>query len=278
MIPVLFQGLLDDAAVFPPGLMPLPGAVPAHARHRAAPYRDLVGPLILAAPALAELGALLGDAPDVRLDLTVTAPGGPAQLPAALATVAGLPVRLRGLEVALPDALTPAEFFAALHQVPDVPVFAEVPRDERRAEVIATCAKTGHGAKFRTGGTRADMYPDEAELAADIRAVVDAGVPFKATAGLHHAIRNTDPQTGFEQHGFLNLLLATAAALSGAPDDELVSVLANRDSGQIAARVSAMDDSVRQSFRCFGTCSIIEPLAELVDLGLVSGAVLAEQE
>jgi len=31
-------------------------------------------------------------------------------------------------------------------------------------------------------------------------------VLFKSTAGLHHAPRNADPPTGFEQHGFRNLL------------------------------------------------------------------------
>ncbi|WP_373300069.1 hypothetical protein [Amycolatopsis acidiphila] len=40
------------------------------------------------------------------------------------------------LEVAVPEAMPPAEFFAALEPV-DVPVFVGVPRDERRAEVLA---------------------------------------------------------------------------------------------------------------------------------------------
>jgi hypothetical protein len=38
------------------------------------------------------------------------------------------------------------------------------------------------------------------ERLAAIAAVVAAGVSFKPTAGLHHALRNTDPETGFEQH------------------------------------------------------------------------------
>ncbi|GAA1954778.1 hypothetical protein [Amycolatopsis minnesotensis] len=270
----LFAGFFDDAAVFPPGSKPLPDAVPDHAGHRSAGYHELVGPLILAAPALADLGSLVRE----PLEIAVTAPGGPAQLPDALARAADLPVRLSGLEVAVPAELSVPEFFGALDGAGDVPVFVEVPRDARRAEVIATCAKTGHHAKFRTGGVKAELYPDEAELAAAIAAVVAAGVPFKATAGLHHALRNTDPVTGFEQHGFLNVLVATAAARDGASGAELVPLLAERDGAVVARRVSEVDAGARESFRSFGTCSIIEPVTEVVGLGLVPASVLGEGE
>lgn len=47
----IFAGFFDDAAVFPPGSKPLPQAVPDHLGHRSAGYGDLVGPLVLAAPA-----------------------------------------------------------------------------------------------------------------------------------------------------------------------------------------------------------------------------------
>src|SRR5699024_3025719 len=90
----------------------------------------------------------------------------------------------------------------------DVPSYVEIPRDSRRQEFIDGLAGSTVSAKFRTGGTSADKYPDEHELAAAIHTVIDASVAFKATAGMHHAIRNTDPDTGFEQHGFLNVLLA----------------------------------------------------------------------
>ena len=49
-------------------------------------------------------------------------------------------------------------------------------------------ASTRYQAKFRTGWMSAEQYPDDAGPASAIRAVVDAGVPFKATAGLHHAV------------------------------------------------------------------------------------------
>ena len=161
-------------------------------------------------------------------------------------------------------------------------VFVEIPRDERRPEIIAALPGTRYKAKFRTGGVKAELYPDEAELAAAIKAVVDARVPYKATAGLHHAIRNTDPQTGFEQHGFLNLLLATEAALNGAEEAELIRRLADRDGAAIAERVAALDPdqvtAVRAAFRSFGTCSISDPLTELVELGLLPTSCLPTYE
>ena len=45
-VPEFARALLDDAAMFPPGLAPLAEAVPAHRRHESAPYAGLVGPLV----------------------------------------------------------------------------------------------------------------------------------------------------------------------------------------------------------------------------------------
>lgn len=261
MIPALFAGLCDDAAVFPPGLAPLPDAVTAHDVYAKTWYADLVGPLVLAAPALDALGDLLG-ARETPLPVAVTLPAGPAQLPGVLEAAAHLPVDLQALEVAVPAGMGPDEVLDAVSAA-TAPVYVEVPRDDRRVPLLKALAGTGHRAKFRTGGVRADLYPDEAELAASIRAAVEAGVPFKATAGLHHALRNTDPETGFEQHGFLNLLLAAAAP------GQAETLLAERDGAVVAARVRELDADVRARFTSFGTCSISDPLTELAGLGLL---------
>ncbi len=283
--PAFAKGLCDDAAIFPPGLAPLAEAVPAHVRHVNSPYAELVGPLVVSAAALEELAGLVPVDGGDRLDLTVTVPDGPSAVPDVLTTVAALPVELRALEVPVPAPLGAAELVEALEKadIDDaVEVFVEIPRDERRPEIIAALPGTRYKAKFRTGGVKAELYPDEAELAAAIKAVVDARVPYKATAGLHHAIRNTDPQTGFEQHGFLNLLLATEAALNGAEEAELIRRLADRDGAAIAERVAALDPdqvtAVRAAFRSFGTCSISDPLTELVELGLLPTSCLPTYE
>ncbi|OXM47286.1 hypothetical protein CFP71_35710 [Amycolatopsis thailandensis] len=267
-IPALFAGLCDDAAVFPPGLAPLPDAVAAHDEHVSAWYAGLVGPLVVAATALGELAEVLGDR-EAPLPIAVTLPGGPAQLDGALKAVATLPVKLDALEIAVPDEMGPDEVVDAISVV-TAPVFVEIPRDGRRLRLLAALSGTGHRAKFRTGGVRAELYPDEAELAAAVRAAVEAGVPFKATAGLHHALRNTDPATGFEQHGFLNLMLATDAVLTGGDAE---AALAERDGAVLAGRLRALEPdravAVRAGFTSFGTCSITDPLTELAGLGLL---------
>ncbi len=155
-------------------------------------------------------------------------------------------------------------------------VFIEVPRDERRGALIHHLAGTAYLAKLRTGGVRADLYPDAAELGSALVALVRAGVPFKATAGLHHAVRNTDAATGFEQHGFLNVLVAVAAVLDGADAVEAAVLLADRDSAGLAASLGAwplgQSEQVRWVFRSIGTCSIDEPVSDLIDLGLLEAA------
>ncbi|TYK50923.1 hypothetical protein [Actinomadura decatromicini] len=272
-VPAFAVGLCDDAAVFPPGLAPLADAVPAHRAHRAAPYAAIVGPLVLPASALDDLYPLLHGDP---LDVSLTAPGGPCEAAKALAAAAELPVDVRGLEVAVPAGMEADEFFRLLGDV-EAPLFVEVPRDDRRPSIIAAVAALGHRAKFRTGGVKAHLYPGPDELAAAIKAAVDAGVPFKATAGLHHPVRNTDPETGFHQHGFLNLLLATDAAIIGRPSGDLAAILADRDARAVASRVAALGDdrtaAVRARFLSFGTCSITDPLTELADLGLIASAL-----
>lgn len=273
----LLVGLCDDAALFPPGNAPLESAVPAHFAHEDSVHADLVGPFVFPAPRLPELPAVLGGDRDLPVSLTV--PGGTDATPAAVEQLRAIGgARLVALEIAVPIDQTVADLFAALREIasaaPGVDIYVEVPRDGRRPEILTRLAADGYRAKFRTGGVVADAYPDEAELAAAIASVVSLGVPFKATAGLHHAVRNTDPGTGFEQHGFLNLMLATHLAGTGADADAVAAALADRDGARLAATLGALPDeavaALRGRFLSYGTCSIADPLTDLTVLGLVT--------
>lgn len=267
----LFVSLCDDAAVFPPGNLPLTAAVPAHANHEASAYASVVGSFVLAANELDQLTPLLADHEPGSFRLSLTAPL--PQIGAALAAVDELAaVRMEALEVALSEDTVAPEVVPALLRAlgnRQLPVFVELPRDVRRPEIIAALSGTGFMAKLRTGGVRADLYPDEKELADAVAALTAAGVAFKATAGLHHALRNTDPVTGFEQHGFLNLLVATGAALDGVDEAQLAILLADRDGTSVTDRARVLAPEARNAFRSFGTCSITEPVEELAGLGLL---------
>jgi hypothetical protein len=124
--------------------------------------------------------------------------------------------------------------------------------------------------KLRTGGTTQAAFPSRPALAAAVSAAVAAELPFKCTAGLHHAVRHTDPATGLAHHGFLNVLLAVRAARAGADPAEQ---LAAEDPRAVAERAGALTETevadVRRQLRSIGTCSVAEPLADLHLLDLV---------
>ena len=119
--------------------------------------------------------------------------------------------------------------------------------------------------KFRTGGVTADAFPSVAEVAASIDAALDRETPFKCTAGLHDAVRHTDPETGFEHHGFLNVLLATRVALDGGDVEAALSSTEPATQSRPAPEACA---SARRWFTSFGSCSVLDVHEDLVELDL----------
>jgi hypothetical protein len=273
----LFAGLFDDAALFPPGNAAMPDAVSGHARYRREWYADLVARFVCPAGRVAELDGALADL-DAAADLSspeisVTVPGGPAELAGALAAAENCP-RLRLGAVELPVGA--AELPGVLEELGQtaqrgLTVFVEVPAAEVTADLAAALHGAGLGLKLRTGGTAAAAFPAAAELAAAIEAAVGAGVRFKCTAGLHNAVAHDDPATGWSHHGFLNVLLAVHAAQAGGiPPAELLS---SRDGGALAEQARTLSPTevaaVRAQFASIGSCSILEPLTDLTELKLV---------
>lgn len=144
--------------------------------------------------------------------------------------------------------------------------------------LIPELKRRGLRAKIRTGGLTEDAFPSAQSVAAFIRTCKEHGVPFKATAGLHHPLRCVKPLT-YEpnaavgtMHGFVNVFLAAAMA------DEAEAILGEQD-----ARVFTFDDegatwrkrrvsidelrAMRQFATSFGSCSFEEPIDDLEGLG-----------
>jgi len=287
-LPSYVHGLVDDASIFPPGNAPIQEAVAAHRRHRASSYADLVGPFVVSDTRLPELGAVPGVAADAPLDVVVVVTGGAGAVePAATWASRTDGVELAGLEIAMRQSdagdLAPnaRRIVTAFDQLGlDVSLAVEVPRlygDEPSAswlDALDELAAVDHRLKLRTGGLEEDAFPGVHELATCIVAALDRELRFKCTAGLHHAVRHQDPETGFDHHGFLNVLLATRASLDGAGVDDLAGVLAVRDGAMLTAKITALDAdglaSARRWFTSFGSCSILDPLDDLTQLGLVT--------
>lgn len=270
----LLGSLFDDAALFPPGNAPMDQAVRSHLEHLRSWYADFVGPFVCSHHRLFELEQVLCEVGVRSFDVSATVPEGPLALPDALAT-AGECRSVQLVAVEVPHSgVTPAQIveFVRIHAAPTA-VFVEIPIPELTGALATDLATCGLRAKLRTGGTTAVAFPSEPALAAALAALVAARVTFKCTGGLHSAVRHRDDATGFEHQGFLNIALAVRELHRAAAPTAVEAVLADGDAARIARLTGELTSTeiagVRSLFQSFGTCSIDEPLSDLLHLGLV---------
>lgn len=271
----LFAGLVDDAALFPPGNAPMARALAEHAAYRRTHQADLVGPFLCPASRTAELLETLPSDQQLSLSLVFDVTG--AEAHAALGAVAAdHRVTLVAVEAAQRTLGADAAVVGAnLARLPGAVGCLEVPRTQFDDALDLVDGTGWSVAKYRTGGTVAESFPTEAELAAFLVTVASRAVPFKLTAGLHHAVRHTDPASGFEQHGLLNVLVATRVARQGGSVEAVTATLSTRDAHALVGFVDSWDEDacvdVRAGFRSFGCCGVTDPINDLATLGLLGG-------
>lgn len=269
-----WRGLVDDAAIFPPGDVPLAEAAAAHQSRRQERYADLVGTFVVRDLDLPALKA-------TPLALSVVVTGGAGQIAGTVALARKLHIAVEGVEIALRDHDDPVgnarrvaaavDAARAEGQLDDhVPVYVELPHVGSTGAWLAAAdevAANEFRLKFRTGGLDASAFPAAHALARWIDAALDRETPFKCTAGLHRAVRHTGAD-GFEHHGFLNVLVATRSAFDGASLDEVVATLEEREPAVLVEDSDELDRA-RRWFTSFGSCSVQEPLDDLLALGLL---------
>jgi hypothetical protein len=274
-VPAAWSGLVDDAAIFPPGDVPLPDAVTAYQQRRDAWYADIVGPLVVRDTDLPEVD------PGVPVSVVLTGGAGAVAGVAALADKQGH--RVVGLEAAVRDLdqmagnvrrITTAVAAARdAGRLADTRMYVELPQTEPTADWLSAAdavAEAEHHLKFRTGGVEAHLFPSATQVATWIDAALDRETPFKCTAGLHHAVRHRDHETGFEHLGFLNVLLATRVAFDGGCVAETTQVLDDHYANDLVALARQSDlEGARRWFTSYGSCSVSDPLDDLVGLGLL---------
>jgi hypothetical protein len=263
----LLGRLIDHAALFPPASMDMPEAMEADRLARASAHAWMLDRFICPASKLDRLPA---EAPR----LSVVLDGGEGDLERVADAVAA------GREVELVEARIDPEWIpdtqALVHEkLPAVQTFWELPPSRAVRGEVAAVREAGAGAKIRCGG---ESVPSVEQVAAFVAACRDAGVRFKATAGLHHPIRHG------ERHGFLNLLAAAVFAhADGLAEDELAALLAEEDPDAFtvdadglrlhghSADAAAIAAARGELFVAYGSCSFEEPVEDLISLGLLQG-------
>ncbi len=189
---------------------------------------------------------------------------------------------VQAYEARVPDHRHLADYVADLKAFNNVDLFVELPWGEEMADSLALMAEMDVAcAKARTGGAEPSAFPSAEAVAAFIQQCVQLDLSFKLTAGLHHPLPRTDPATGAQMHGFLNVIAATALALA---DDlsrrELEDVLSSSEPKAFTFKRDTLVwkqhkatfegvENARTLFLSFGSCSVTEPLEGLAAIGML---------
>jgi hypothetical protein len=274
----LLDHLIDYAGTFPPAALPLEEAVAEYRRLQTLGAQWVVGPLLVRSvdvPATAELLK-----PHAVVDLAVAFVSG--SLAQDLDLVGRRPpgVRLVQMEMAVPVDV--AVLKAHRSWTGDVALYCELAGPEPLADQLgaipplaaALAGVVDVRVKIRTGGPTVGAVPSSDRLAEFLVACHRGGLSYKATAGLHHPYRHFDEATGGDQHGFVNVLAASALATAGLAPDALLDVLEARSPADLSAAWArsggtATPDRTRRFFRSFGSCSAAEPIEHLEHLGVL---------
>lgn len=290
-IQALLAGVVDYAGLFPPAGLGMAGAVRNYASYRAHDKSWMLGRFVTPAARLEEFASELGAlGQQAASEWRVSALLG-ADVIADVERVREFNREHRGRACidSLEGKLASVEAIrGAAAAGKGFVLFAEIRIDADVESLVAAAKDAGVNAKVRTGGVTAEAVPPPESFVRFMRACITAGVPFKATAGLHHAVRGEYRLTYDAaapigvMFGFLNVLVAAALMRYGASDADALRVLDERDPSAFAAtattirwRDAVLDEARVRTFRdavlvSFGSCSFTEPVDELRLLEMVT--------
>jgi hypothetical protein len=300
----LLTDLIDYAGLFPPARLPLDQAIRNYARYRQEEDAWMLGRFVIPAARLEDLEPYNDELfhVDPPFAFSVLGRGGGSltefltNLRQDLRDIAafrkrhGSRVTVDVLETRLPPDLadpTQPESGLGLYKTLGIfPVvnlfpFCESPgRPEQLLEELAQLPSDQIGFKLRCGGLEASAFPSSEQVAAVLHGCLEAGVPFKATAGLHHPLPRFDAAVQARMHGFINVFLAGVLLYSrNVPleqirrllDDDRADHFSFTDKGASWKRhrvsTAAIAVARRDFVRSFGSCSFEEPRQDLRALG-----------
>lgn len=252
-------------------------AIQAHLDARASDHAGVYSAFLCPASRLPELiTELIKAKPAEPIGLSLVIDTGLGGVPKAVSIVESRNelLALRMVEMPAPSDVDEVWLERVSEFVPEDVVRVVEPRrgGAEWLEGVRRVVEHGSWPKLRCGGVSQENFPSVDEVA-DFLSVVSAngdGASFKATSGLHRAVRYTDPDSGFTHHGFVNLLVAAARTLSGQDARE---ALRSTDGDALAKEALSMSDqaarAVRGLYASFGSGSLAEPVEDLEQLGML---------
>jgi hypothetical protein len=300
----LLTELIDYAGLFPPARLPLDQAIRNYARYRQEPDAWMLGRFIMPASRLEDLEPYRDELFRVAPPFAFSVLGrGGGSLPEFLSNLRddlhdiaafrkrhGDRVTVDVLETRLPPELAdPSQpesansLFKTLRVFPLVFLFPYCEASDRLEDLLEQLVQMPGepvGFKLRCGGLEAAAFPSSGRVAAALLGCLDAAVPFKATAGLHHPLPRFDDSVKARMHGFVNVFLAGVLAHSrNLSAEQLRNLLDDTDAGHFSftnkqaswkrhrATTAEIATARRDFVRSFGSCSFDEPRDDLRRLG-----------
>jgi hypothetical protein len=296
-IRTLLEGSIDYAGLFPPAELDLRTALDNYARYATGPWSWALGRFILPVSQLDEVEVHLPPIPLRSVDFrwrfaALIGTDVEADMDAIDAFNRRALKRGVGIDSVEVKATSEAKISEIIGIVPStLQTYIEVPIDPDPSVLIRSIGQGGRRAKVRTGGVTEEAFPRTPELLRFIRATLDTGVAFKATAGLHHPLRAAYRLTYAENSpvgrmfGFLNLMVSVAFLRAGMNEADVSQVLEEEDPSAFQvddSRMSwrgrtldtkALSDARRLGMASFGSCSFTEPIEDLQSLHLLPAPV-----
>lgn len=300
----LLTGLIDYAGLFPPARLPLDQAIRNYARYRQEDDAWMLGRFIVPAARLEDLEPYHEELfrVDPPFAFSVLGRGGGSLTEfltnlrddlrdiAAFRKRHGTRVSVEVIETRLPPDLAEPNrlesvlsLFKTLRVFPAVGLFpfGEAPgRPEELLKQLAQLSGERVGFKLRCGGLDASAFPSSEQIADALWHCLDAGIPFKATAGLHHPLPRFDAGVQARMHGFINVFLAgvlvyarnlSVRQLRSLLDDDKPKHFSFSDKaaawGKHRATTAEIAAARREFVLSFGSCSFDEPRQDLRALG-----------
>lgn len=275
-IETLLRGLIDYAGLFPPASLDMSRAAANYRTYRRQRYSWVLGRFVVPLSELSTFALQSCDVADTSISIVST------------------PEQLNRLNDQLPELsvfelkITGSSEIALLRRVlPIQTIYVEASNRRWSTELFEALSEAKAGAKIRTGGIGPNDAPTPQEIVDFMAGCKRAKIPWKATSGLHHPFRGVhrlgdEPDIGSAlMHGFINVVLAATLIYSVGDQAMGVELLTEESADNFAFDSDGVTwrdyrftieqiKSTRDQFAIsFGSCSFVEPISDLQDLGLL---------